>query len=447
MASDFEAEIGRLMREFNTPGLGVEMLAKSRRYKAHAGRLAADGTLPVTEKTRFGTVCMIKLLIAINVLQMAEAGQIGLDNAIADHLPELGEGPRAKGRLLTIRHLLSHTGGFRSFTVEHLLPKAHDSWENCVKLLHDTEQMFQPGTVFNDEHLSHIILGQMIERLKRRPFLDVIRDEVLAPLKITPGDRTRDEQRPEIYAARHAWNAEKRRWEPEPDTYTMPDPAFGAISNISLTSGDMLKLGEALLADSASFSSWLKDRLFEETASVPRTFHPARITRWHVRHFGLGMATFRDGHRGVVTTGRGQNACIIFDKDRKSVLALAMNSANVLEREAVLNNLFAKFARDSTIVPESRLLDIGFDEFIAPFSIRDIGGVYLGFQPDPVEIFANPRGFVLRIKGEDHYRFEATPENRMVMRARLPTSVGLFPDPASQHPCLMMAMNAFKKVR
>jgi hypothetical protein len=226
----------------------------------------------------------------------------------------------------------------------------------------------------------------------------------------------------------------------------MPDPAFGAISHISMTSGDLLKLGEALLADSSTFSSWLKDRLFEETTRVPRTFHPARITRWHVRHFGLGMATFRDGHRGVVTTGRGQNACIIFDKDRKSVLALAMNSANVLEREAVLNNLFAKFAGDVTIVPEARLLDIGFDEFITPFSTHEIGGVYLGFQPDPVEIFANPRGFVLRIKGEDRYLFEATPENRMAMRARLPTSVGLFQDPASQRPCLMMAMNAFKKV-
>lgn len=446
MASDFEAEIGRLMQRFNTPGLAVAMMTRGKEYSAYAGRLAAGGAHPVTDKTRFGTVCMVKLLIAIVILQMAERNEIGLGNAIADYLPELGQGPKAKGRLLTIHHLLSHTGGFRSFTVDDFLPKAHESWENCVKLLHDTDQLFRPGTVFNDEHLSHIILGQLIERLKQRPFLDVIRDEVLAPLKITPNDRTRDARHPEIYAARHGWNAEKKCWEPEPDRYSAPDPAFGAISHISLTVGDLLKLGEALLADSGAFSPWLQDKLFEETVRIPRTLHPNRITRWQVHGFGLGMAIFRDGHKGFVTTGRGQNACIIFDKDRKSVLALAMNAANVLEREALLNNLFAKFAGDASIVPEAKLLDVGFDEFIAPFSTHEIGGVYLGFQPDPVEIFATPRGFVLRIKGEDRYRFEATPENRMVMRARLPTSVGLFQDPASKRPCLMMAMNAFKKV-
>jgi hypothetical protein len=120
---------------------------------------------------------------------------------------------------------------------------------------------------------------------------------------------------------------------------------------------------------------------------------------------------------------------------------------NVLEREALLNNLLAKFAGDTSIIPEARTLDIGFDEFIAPFTTRDIGGMYLGFQPDPVEIFANPRGFVVRVRGEDRYQFEASPENRLIMRAKLPTSVGLFKDPGTQQPTLMMAMNAFRKIK
>jgi len=162
--------------------------------------------------------------------------------------------------------------------------------------------------------------------------------------------------------------------------------------------------------------------------------------------FGLGMVIFRDGHRGCVTTGRGQNSCIAFDNDRQSVVALAMNTANVLEREAVLNTVFAEFAGDPSIVPEPKTLDIGFEEFLGPFTTRDIAGPYAGFQLDPVEIFATPRSFSLRIRGEELYQFEATPENRLVMRAKQPTSIGLFPDPVSGRPCLMMAMNAFKKV-
>jgi hypothetical protein len=124
-----------------------------------------------------------------------------------------------------------------------------------------------------------------------------------------------------------------------------------------------------------------------------------------------------------------------------------LNAVNVLEREAVLNHLLAKFAGDTSIVRETQALDIGFDDFIAPFTTRDIGGMYLGFLPDPVEIFANPRGFMVRIQGEDRYQFEASPENRLVMHAKLPTSIGLFKDPGNQQPALMMAMNAFRKIK
>jgi len=451
MTTPFEAEVARLMAEFNTPGLAVEMLARGRHHKAHAGRLAAGGSHAVTPQTRFGTVCLIKTLLAIEILMLAEKGEISLDANIAEYLPELGKGPKAKGQFLKIRHLLSHTGGFRSFTTQRLLPKAHESWNNCVEMLHETEQLFEPGTVFDDEHLGHIILGQLIERLMGRPFLDVIREEVLTPLGIRPGNRTEDAAQTEIYAFRHEWNRETKQWQAEPDSYLEPDPAFGAISHLSMTSADLLQLGEALLADEAdagapAISPWVKEKLFTEVVRVPRALNPMRITRWHVGGFGLGMGIFRGGHRGCVTTGRGQNSAIVFDKDRRSVVALAMNSANVLEREALLNSLFANFADDTSIVPEPKELDIGFDEFLGPFTTRDIAGAYRGFRPDPVEIFATPRSFSLRLNGEEQYLFEASPDNRLMMRAKTSTSVGLFQDPVSRKPCLMMAMNAFKKV-
>jgi CubicO group peptidase (beta-lactamase class C family) len=451
MTTPFETELAQWKAEFDTPGLAVEMLTGGRHHRAHMGLLAAGGNAPVTPKARFGTVCLIKLLISIECLLMAEKDEISLDAHIADYLPELGEGPKAKGQILKIRHLLSHTGGFRSYTVARLLPKAHESWQNCVELLHETEQFFEPGTVFDDEHLGHIILGQMIERLKGKPFLDVIRKEVLAPLGIIPGNRTQDADHPEIYAHRHGWNREAQLWEPEPDSYVEPDPAFGAISYLSMTSADLLRLGQVLLADGApsaapGISAWVRDQLFSEVVRVPTTFSPARMNRWSLAGFGLGMALFQGGHRGAVTTGRGQSSGIIFDGARRSVVALATNAPNVPGREALLNMLFATFAGDTSITPAPQPLDIGLEEFLGPFTPRDVGGLYLGFRSEPVEVFAGPRSFSLRIDREDCYRFEATPENRLIMKARLPMPVGVFQDPATGKPGLMMGVNAFKKV-
>jgi CubicO group peptidase (beta-lactamase class C family) len=450
MTGGLEAEIGRLMARFNTPGVAVRLLADDRRHSAHVGLLVAGCPTQLTSKARFSTLCVIKVLIAIDLLMLAEKGDISLDDRIADYLPELGKGPKAKGKALKIRHLLSHTAGVRSCTLRHLLPLARESWQNCVDLLHDADQMFEPGTVFEEDHLSHIILGQLLSRLRDKPILELVQENVLGPIGICPSNRIDDANLPDIYTARHSWNRIDKRWEPEPDNYPRPDSTFGSFSPLSMTSADLLKLGETLLFDAAAgrptVSQWTKDQLFSEAVHVPREISPWRTSRWQVAAFGMGMATFRDGHCGLMTTGRGQNSSIIFDRARQSVLALAMNTPNGMERDILLDTVLAKFAGDASIVPESRAIDIDFDEFIRPFTTRDIGGVYLGYTPDPIEIFATPRSFTLRIENQDRYRFEANAENRLVMHAKMPLSIGIFQDPTSLRPCLSMGMHPFKKV-
>jgi len=449
MASQFETEVARLMMTFNTPGVAIEMWTRGKRQGAYLGRLSAGASLPVTKKTRFATVCLIKTLVSIDLLMMAEKGEIGLDDPIGKYLPELSDGPAAKGDYLKIRHLLSHTGGYRGHPLQHLLPLAQESWENCVKLLHDAPQLFEPGTVFDDDHLGHMVLGQMLQKVKAKPLLDIVRTDILTPLGITPGNRGKDVDQADIYAARHEWNRTEKKWDAAPDNYGAPNPSFGAFSDLSMTASDMLRLGEALLAETpgeAVISPWVKEQLFSQAVRIPREITPMRSTRWHPAAFGLGMATFRGGHQGCMTTGRGQNSCLVYDKEQQSILALAMNATNVLEREAMLNTLFAKIAGDKSITPEPQTIDMGFDEFIDPFTTRDIAGAYMGFTPEPVEIFASARSFTLHINKEERYRFEATPENRLVMHARMPMPVGLFQDPSSKRPCLTMGMHPFKKV-
>lgn len=451
MGTAFETEVGRLMTQFNSPGVAADMVAGGKRYSAHMGRLIAGAPGPVTAKARFATVCLTKLLVAIELLRSAETGAIGLDDAIAQHLPELGKGPKAKGRNIKIRHLLSHTGGYRGFPLQKLLPLARESWQNCVDLLHDTDQLFEPGTVFDDDHFGHIVLGEILSRLKGKPVLDAVCEGVLRPLGIAPNDRTRDAQLPDIYTGRHVWNRTEKTWEAEPDIYPEPGVSSGAFSHLSMSSGEMARLGEALIADTpapgrARISDWVKERLFTAVVAVPREISPMRVTRWAVRGFGMGLATFRDGHKGHVTTGRGQNSAIVFGRDTKSMAAVAMNTTNVLEREALLNMMFRRFGNDSSIVPEAKTLDMDFDEFIKPFSTRDIAGVYVGFAPEPVEIFASPKAFAVRMDKEDRYRFETSPENRLVMHARMPMPIGIFADPVTGRPCLSLGMHAFKKV-
>ena len=451
MTTSFTTEVGRLMTRFNAPGLSVDMLTGGKRYSAHVGKLVEGLPHKVTRNARYATACLIKLLVAVEILSMAEKGLISLDAPIADYLPELAEGPRAKGRFIKVRHLLSHTGGYRSRPVAMLMPLAHESWSNCAQFLHDTDQLFIPGTVFDEDHLSYIILGQLIEKMTGKPALTAVAEHILKPLKIAPHTRPDDEKNTEIFAGGHAWDQEEKRWKSREEAYEEPDAVSSAMSYFSMSSGDVLRIGEALMDDYAGpgteiITPFIRSNLFTEQVQLPPEYGPNNPSRWTVRAFGMGTATFRDGHRGCFTVGRGQNFSLAYDRTRKSAISLAMNTTNSLERNVMLDTLFAKFSGDSSIVRENRGLDIDFTAFMGPFTTRDLGGVYLGFFPDPVEIFGDPRGFTIRVDKKDGYRVEASEEGRLVIHTRLPMSIGVFQDPVSKGPCLSMGMHAFRKV-
>ena len=124
--------------------------------------------------SRFGTNCLIKLLVSVEILMLAEQGKIDLDSGVAEYLPELGGAGKAKGHVIKIKHLLSHTSGYRGFYIKQLLSRAHESWQNCVDMFQAADQLFESGTVFNDENMDHIILGRVVAHLRGRPILDVV---------------------------------------------------------------------------------------------------------------------------------------------------------------------------------------------------------------------------------------------------------------------------------
>lgn len=109
MTTAFEAEVGRLMTRFNSPGLSVDMLTGGKRHSAHMGHLVEGLPHKITREARYASVCLIKLLIAIELLMLAEKGTVSLDAPVANYLPELAQGPKAKGKIIMLRHLLSHT--------------------------------------------------------------------------------------------------------------------------------------------------------------------------------------------------------------------------------------------------------------------------------------------------------------------------------------------------
>ena len=119
-----------------------------------------------------------KPVAAVAIAQLWERGLLGLDDRIVDHIPEFGV--RGK-QAITIRHLLTHTGGIRMVDVGW--PRA--SWEEIIAKICQgrLEPRWVPGKTAG-YHLaaSWFILGELVRRVGGKPFAGYVRQEIFEPL-------------------------------------------------------------------------------------------------------------------------------------------------------------------------------------------------------------------------------------------------------------------------
>ena len=121
-----------------------------------------------------------KPLIAVAILQLVGQGLLDLDGKIVDWIPEFAAGGKEQIRL---RHLLTHTGGFRN--VESGWP--HRSWKETLSRICESplEDDWRVGeTAGYHTSSSWYILGELIQRVdpKERSFSRFFHEEICEPL-------------------------------------------------------------------------------------------------------------------------------------------------------------------------------------------------------------------------------------------------------------------------
>jgi CubicO group peptidase (beta-lactamase class C family) len=134
-----------------------------------------------------------KPVTAVAVAQLWEHGLLELDDPVAQHLPEFAAGGKDA---VTVRHVLTHTGGFRMAGVDW--PEA--GWDEVVDEVcrRKLEPRWVPGEKAGYHQAgSWFVLGELVRRLDGREFHRYVREEVFAPIGADdawigmPGDRHR----------------------------------------------------------------------------------------------------------------------------------------------------------------------------------------------------------------------------------------------------------------
>jgi len=150
----------------------------------------------VDADTAYNWASITKTMTAIAILQLRDRGRLSLDDPAVRYVPELREVHDAYGPIeaITIRHLLTHSAGFRNPTWPwdcddpsncDWQPFEPTRWTQVAAMLPYTHIAFAPGTRWSYSNLGYVFLGQIIERLSGDDFEVYIDKNILKPLGMT----------------------------------------------------------------------------------------------------------------------------------------------------------------------------------------------------------------------------------------------------------------------
>jgi CubicO group peptidase (beta-lactamase class C family) len=114
---------------------------------------------------------------ASSALRLVDQGRLDLDAPVRRYLPRFSGGPK---NLVTVRMLLDHTSGLKSYVPIYL--KAHGSRARAIDLLYAQPLLRPPGDSAEYSDLNALLLGLIVEKVGRMPLDRFAAHEVFTPL-------------------------------------------------------------------------------------------------------------------------------------------------------------------------------------------------------------------------------------------------------------------------
>ena len=166
---------------------GAVLIAKDGRalFSRAYGNADRDRRIANTVRTRFRIGSMNKMLTAVAILQLVQAGKVKLTAPLGTYLP--GYPNRDVATKVTIEQLLTHTGG-----TGDIFGPEFDAHRKQLRTLADYVKLygkrgleFEPGSRWVYSNYGFILLGAVIEKVTGHSYYDYVQAHIHAPAGMT----------------------------------------------------------------------------------------------------------------------------------------------------------------------------------------------------------------------------------------------------------------------
>ena len=185
--------IRREMARREIPGLSIAVIDSGRIVLSRAYGVTKRGGPPVTDATLFQAGSISKAVTAVGAMRLVTRGTLALDRDINQQLVSwtLRDTAIAGGDKVTVRHLLSHSGGlnvhgFPGYALTETLPTAVDVLNGAPGTNTPAVRIEnRPGAAWRYSGGGYTILQVLMGDVTALPFAALMQREVLTPAGMT----------------------------------------------------------------------------------------------------------------------------------------------------------------------------------------------------------------------------------------------------------------------
>jgi D-alanyl-D-alanine carboxypeptidase len=232
------------MQKHHIPGVSIAIAKDGKVVRARGYGLAnVELSVLATKNTVYQLASMTKQFTATAIMMLIEEGKLSLDDLITQRLPDL---PTAWDKV-TVRHLLSHTSGIKSYTSTRDFDKTMRKdfgQRELLDLVVKEPLEFAPGEKWNYDNTGYFLLGMLIEKVTGKKYSEFLEERIFQPLGMT---HTRVNDLQAIIPNRaqgYSWDGAALR----NGEYVSPTQPFAAGALVS-TVNDLVKWDAALYTE------------------------------------------------------------------------------------------------------------------------------------------------------------------------------------------------------
>jgi CubicO group peptidase (beta-lactamase class C family) len=237
------------------------------------GTIDLETNTPAKTTSLYRIASITKAITAVAVMKLYERKMIDLDEDITTYVPYF---PKKKWKV-TVRHLLNHTGGIRSYKNEEEFNSKmfYSTTKDALMTFANDDLIFEPGTNYNYTSLGYTLLAALIENVTKSSFESFLRREIFQVIGM---NSTRVDRQRDIIPER------VKGYEKSPDRKFINSPL--ADLSIKVAGGGLLSTAQDILI----FAKALLEEKLISSKTLEMMIQPTILKNGSQRNYGMGFS-------------------------------------------------------------------------------------------------------------------------------------------------------------